>query len=167
MTKRRSTGDSLARDPRFFKDRIISKKLWQSRPFSAPIMSRSCFVSFPVCVYTFSSHYLNNIIFIENSLGPLARESPYVKYCDVIIYSVSEQRPVASCCEHLSEKICRVADHLLMCQERSCLNEELVFAYVPIDNLTLSSHKLSTLYGHSYHFMYFKYTVPTNIVTTP
>jgi len=29
----------------------------------------------PVCVYKFSSHYLNNIIFIDNSLGPLARES--------------------------------------------------------------------------------------------
>jgi len=33
------------------------------RPVSASIMSRSCFSSFPVCVYKFSSHYLNNIIF--------------------------------------------------------------------------------------------------------
>jgi hypothetical protein len=39
-------------------------------------MSRSCFASFPVCVYTFSSHYLNNIIFIDDSLGPLETESP-------------------------------------------------------------------------------------------
>jgi len=33
------------------------------RPVSASIMSRFCFASFPVCVYKFSSHYLNNIIF--------------------------------------------------------------------------------------------------------
>jgi len=30
---------------------------------SASIMSKSCFASFPVCVYKFSSHYLNKIIF--------------------------------------------------------------------------------------------------------
>jgi len=35
----------------------------ETRPVSASIMSRSCFASFPVCVYKFSSHYLNNIIF--------------------------------------------------------------------------------------------------------
>ena len=35
----------------------------ERRPVSASIMSRSCFSSFPVCVYKFSSHYLNNIIF--------------------------------------------------------------------------------------------------------
>ena len=34
----------------------------ERRPVSASIMSRSCFASFPVCVYKFSSHYLNNII---------------------------------------------------------------------------------------------------------
>jgi len=39
-------------------------------------MSRSCFASFPVCVYKFSRHYLNKIIFIDNSLGRLAKESP-------------------------------------------------------------------------------------------
>ena len=43
-------------------------------------MSRSCFASFPVCVYKFSSHCLNNIIFIDNSLGPLARESPCMRH---------------------------------------------------------------------------------------
>jgi len=35
----------------------------ERRPVSASIMSRSCFASFPVCVYKFSSHYLNNVIF--------------------------------------------------------------------------------------------------------
>jgi hypothetical protein len=34
----------------------------ERKPVSASIMSRSCFASFPVCVYKFSSHYLNNII---------------------------------------------------------------------------------------------------------
>ena len=52
---------------------------YERRPVSASIMSRSCFASFPVCVYKFSSHYLTNIIFfIDNSLGPLARDSPYI-----------------------------------------------------------------------------------------
>ena len=37
-----------------------------------------CFSTLPVCVYKSSSHYLNNIIFIDNSLGPLARESPCI-----------------------------------------------------------------------------------------
>ena len=35
----------------------------ERRPVSASIVSRSCFASFPVCVYQFSSHYLNNISF--------------------------------------------------------------------------------------------------------
>jgi len=35
----------------------------ESRPVSASIMSRSCFASFPVCVYKFWSHYVKNIIF--------------------------------------------------------------------------------------------------------
>ena len=51
----------------------------ERRPVSASVMSRSCFASFPVCVYKFSSHYLNNIIFIDNSLGPLAIDSPCSK----------------------------------------------------------------------------------------
>jgi hypothetical protein len=46
-------GDSLVRGPKFFKDRIISKNLWPSRPLSASVMSRPCFVSFPVCVLNF------------------------------------------------------------------------------------------------------------------
>ena len=36
----------------------------ERRPVSASIMNRSCFASFPVCVYTFSRHYLNYIIFL-------------------------------------------------------------------------------------------------------
>ena len=35
----------------------------ERRPVSASIMSRSCFASFPLCVYKFSSYYLNNILF--------------------------------------------------------------------------------------------------------
>ena len=51
----------------------------ERRPVLARIMSRSCFASFPVCVYKFSSHYLNNMIFIDHSLGPLARDPLCVK----------------------------------------------------------------------------------------
>ena len=47
----------------------------ERRPVSASIMSRSCFASFPVCVYKFSSYYFNNIIFIDNSLGSIETES--------------------------------------------------------------------------------------------
>jgi hypothetical protein len=35
----------------------------ERRPVSASILNRSCFALFLVCVYKFSSHYLNNIIF--------------------------------------------------------------------------------------------------------
>ena len=35
----------------------------ERRPVSASIMSRSFFASLPVCVYKFSCHYLNNILF--------------------------------------------------------------------------------------------------------
>ena len=41
----------------------------ETRPVSASIMSRSSFASFPVCVYKFSSHYLNNIIFYRQQFG--------------------------------------------------------------------------------------------------
>jgi len=41
----------------------------ERRPVSASIMSRSCFASFPVCVYKFSSHYLNNIIIYRQYFG--------------------------------------------------------------------------------------------------
>jgi len=41
----------------------------ERRPVSASIMSRSWFALFPVCVYKFSSHYLNNIIFYRQWFG--------------------------------------------------------------------------------------------------
>ena len=74
-------GDSVARGPK-----LLSIKFYvidiERRPFSASIMSRSCFVSFPVCVYKLSSHYLNNIIFMDNSLRSLASELPCILlYC--------------------------------------------------------------------------------------
>ena len=50
----------------------------ERRPVSASILSRSCFASFTVCVYKFSSHYLNNNFFTGNSLGLLATESPCI-----------------------------------------------------------------------------------------
>ena len=50
----------------------------ERRLVSESIMSKSCFASFPVFVYKFSSDYLNNIIFIDNSLGPLARDPPCI-----------------------------------------------------------------------------------------
>jgi len=63
-------GDSLARGPNKFGRSIpefgethSSVLGCERKPVSASIMSRSCFSSFPVCVYKFSSHYLNNIIF--------------------------------------------------------------------------------------------------------
>ena len=58
----------------------------ERRPVSASIMSRSCFASFPVCAYKFSSYYLNNKFVIENSLGPLARDSP----CRIIVQFVTD-----------------------------------------------------------------------------
>jgi hypothetical protein len=66
--------DSLAKCPKLMSIKNYDIDI-ERRPFSASVMSRSCFASFPVCVYKFSSHYLNNIIFIDSSLGPLARES--------------------------------------------------------------------------------------------
>ena len=78
-------GDSLARGPKHFGKSIPEFGETHScvlgferRPVSASIMSRSCFASFPLCVYKFSSHYLDNIIFIDNSLRPLATESPCI-----------------------------------------------------------------------------------------
>ena len=50
----------------------------EMRPGSASIMSRSCFASFFHFHFSFSSLYLNNIHFIDNSLGPLATESPCI-----------------------------------------------------------------------------------------
>jgi len=85
-TQRRSTPRDSSRQRQHFGKSIpefgekhSSVLGYERRPVSASIMSRSCFASFPVCVYKFSSHYLTNIIFfIDNSLGPLARDSPYI-----------------------------------------------------------------------------------------
>ena len=84
-TQRRHTPRDSSRQRRHFGKRIPEFGEMHSsvlgserRPVSALIMNRSCFASFPVCVYKFSSHYLNNIIFIDNSLGPLATESPCI-----------------------------------------------------------------------------------------
>jgi hypothetical protein len=58
----------------------------ERRPVSASIMSRSCFALFIHFHFSFSSHYLNNIIFIDNSLGTLATESPYINSTQRNIY---------------------------------------------------------------------------------
>ena len=80
-TQRRYTTRDSSRQRRYFGKSIPEFGETHSnvlgcerRPVSASIMSRSCFASFPV--YKFSSHYLNNINFIDNSLGSLATESP-------------------------------------------------------------------------------------------
>ena len=69
-TQRRSTPGDSSRQLRHFGKSIpefgetrSSVLGCERRPVSASIMSRYCFASFPVCVYKFSSHYLNNIIF--------------------------------------------------------------------------------------------------------
>jgi len=70
-TQRRHTPRDSSRQHRHFEKSIpefgethSSVLECERRPVSASVMSRSCFVSFPVCVYKFSSHYLNNIIFL-------------------------------------------------------------------------------------------------------
>ena len=60
----------------------------ERRPVSASIMSRSCFVTFPVCVYKISSHCLSNVIFIDNISGPLARDSPCIWLCRTVVAPV-------------------------------------------------------------------------------
>jgi len=50
------------KDSRIWRNALKCAWKWKETS-SATIMSRSCFASFPVCVYNFSSHYLNNIIF--------------------------------------------------------------------------------------------------------
>jgi len=78
-TQRRYTPRDSSRQRRHFGETHSSVLGCERRPVSASIMSRSCFASSPVCAYKFSSHYLNNIIFIDNSLGPLATESPGIR----------------------------------------------------------------------------------------
>jgi len=66
-TQRRYTPTDSSRQRRHFGKSIPEFREMHSsvlgcerRPVSVSIMSRSCFASFPVCVYKFSSHYLNN-----------------------------------------------------------------------------------------------------------
>ena len=75
-TQRRSTPRGSSRQRRHFGKSIPefgethSSVLGCERgPVLASVMSRSCFASFPVCVYKFSSHYLNNIIFYRQQFG--------------------------------------------------------------------------------------------------
>ena len=53
---------------------------FERRPVSASIISRSCFASFPVFVYKFQVVISITYFFIDNSLGPLARDSPCIMY---------------------------------------------------------------------------------------
>jgi hypothetical protein len=96
--------DSLARGSKHFGKSIpefgemhSSVLGCERKPVSASIISRSCFASFPVCVYKFSSHYLNNIIFIDNSLRPLATESLCIKY----IYNTTRNSPHNYRCKYI------------------------------------------------------------------
>jgi len=92
-------GDSVARGPKRYTPRDSSRQRrhfgksisefgethsvvlgCERRPVSALILSRPCFVSLPVCVRKFSSYYLNNINFIDNSLGPLAQSNSNTLY---------------------------------------------------------------------------------------
>ena len=58
----------------------------ERRPVSASIMSRFCFASFPVCVYKFSSHYLNNIIFNRHWFGASSDRIVLYKYIYIYIH---------------------------------------------------------------------------------
>jgi len=69
-TQRRYTSRDWSRQRRHFGKSIpeFGETHWsvlgcERRSISASIISKSCFASLPVCVYKFSSHYLNNIIF--------------------------------------------------------------------------------------------------------
>jgi len=95
-TPRRYTPRDLSRQHRHFGKSIpefgethSSVLGCEMRPVSASIISRSCFASFPVCVCQFSSHYLNNIIFIDNNLVSLFTESPRRTK-----YKQSSRRPI-------------------------------------------------------------------------
>jgi hypothetical protein len=56
----------------------------EMRQLSAPIMSRSCFAPFPVCIYKFSSHYLNNIMFYRQQFGASSERITLYKMLGVI-----------------------------------------------------------------------------------
>jgi len=75
-TQRRHTPRDSSRQLRHFGKSIpeFGETHWsvlgcEKRPVSASIMSRSCFASFLIYVYKFSSHFLNNIIFYRQQFG--------------------------------------------------------------------------------------------------
>ena len=59
------------------------------RPVSASIISRSCFPSFPVCVYKYSSHHHNNIMFYRQQFG--ASSDRITLYIYIYIYRWSQE----------------------------------------------------------------------------
>ena len=61
-------GFSLARGPKLLSIKIILLIL-KGDHFQRRLWKRSCFASFQLCVYKFSSHYLNNIIFYRQQFG--------------------------------------------------------------------------------------------------
>ena len=61
--------DSVTRGPTLLSIKKLCVLGCERRPVSASIMSRSCFASFPVCVYKFSSHYMHNVTFYRQQFG--------------------------------------------------------------------------------------------------
>ena len=71
-------GDALSRGPKLLSNAKHRQMQVTGHESNISRGGPCCFPSLLLCVYKFSSHYLNNIIFIDNSLGPLARESPCI-----------------------------------------------------------------------------------------
>jgi len=62
----------------------------ERRPVLASIMNRPCFTSFPVCVYKFSSHYVNNIILYRQYFGASSeRLTLYIIILTIYLISVN------------------------------------------------------------------------------
>jgi hypothetical protein len=70
-------GDSLARGRKYWRNAFKCTWIWKQTIISIDYQHVQ-FCTVPVCVYTLSSYYLNNIICIDNSLVPLARDSPCI-----------------------------------------------------------------------------------------
>jgi len=103
-TQRRYTPRDSSRRPRHFGKSIPEFGEMHSRvlgcerkPVSASIESRSCFASFPVFVYKFSSHYLNNIIFYRQMFG--ASSDTITLY---VMVNVIKEKRSTSCGVHTS-----------------------------------------------------------------
>jgi hypothetical protein len=65
------------------------------RPFSASIMSSSCFASLPVCEYKFSSHYLNNIMFYRQQFGASSER--------ITLYITLHVTGLVLLCQHIND----------------------------------------------------------------